>query len=126
MRFFRALPCACLAMLIACVASNAQLAVTPFPSVGSNSFLGATVGTSHAQVAAAAKANRVYVLLHNPSAPGGNTIYCSFGGTAAVAGAGTLSIAPGQYLTLENNFVPSDALDCIASGASTPMTYGVR
>lgn len=88
-------------------------------------FAGATVGASHAQVLAA---NLVfaYLMLHNPSAAGGNTVYCSFGGTATVAGAGTLSIAPGQYVTFESNSLSTKAIDCIASGANTPLTIGTN
>lgn len=95
------------------------------PSTGTVAFTSATVGTGHAQVLAASQV-RLYLMLHNPSVAGGNTIYCSFGGTATVAGAGTVSIAPGQYVTWESSYAPIDAIDCIASGASTPMTLGVQ
>lgn len=92
---------------------------------GGGAFVGTTVATTHGLIRAADK-TRVYLMLHNPSAAGGNTIYCSFGGTSTVAGAGTLSIAPGQYVTWENSFVPNDAIDCIAATGSTPLTMAVQ
>lgn len=85
----------------------------------------ATVGVAHGNVLAANVAHS-YLLLHNPSAAGGNTIYCSGGGTATVAGAGTLSLAAGQYLSFENNGVTRLAIDCIATGANTPLTIGTN
>lgn len=91
----------------------------------SGAFSAATIGTSSSQVIAAGTA-KSYIMLHNPSAPGGNIVYCEFGGTPTVAGAKSLSISPGQFVTFESSFVPNDVLNCIASGASTPFTYGVH
>ena len=95
------------------------------PSYGITATRSATVGASHGN-ALAANVVTTYLLLHNPSAAGGNTIYCSFGGTATVAGAGTVSIAPGQYVVWESSYAPRDAIDCIATGASTPLTIMVQ
>lgn len=88
-------------------------------------FSAATVGTSSAQVLAAGVANK-YLLFHNPSAAGGNTVYCREGATAVVAAAGNLSIAPGQYVTMESSLVDGGVWNCIATGASTPFTYGAK
>lgn len=89
-------------------------------------YSGATVGTAHAQVLAAGQAS-VYLMLANPSAAGTNTIYCRFDGTNAVVNAaGTVPIAPGQINTWESNAVPLTAIDCISTGASTPLTIGVK
>lgn len=95
------------------------------PSTGTVAFTGVTVGTAHGNVMAANQVS-LYLMLHNPSALGANTVYCSFGGTATVAGAGTLSISPGQYVTFEGSYAPRDAVDCIATGANTPLTIGVQ
>lgn len=95
------------------------------PSTGTTAFSGATVGTTHGQVLGAGQVS-VYLFLGNPSAAGGNTVYCRFGGTATVAGAGTISIAPGQSYTWESSYAPRDAVDCVATGASTPLTIGVQ
>jgi hypothetical protein len=91
----------------------------------SGAFSGATVATTHAQVLAAGTAQS-YLMLANPSAAGGNSIYCSFGGTAVVAAAGTIAIAPGQSYTWESSYIPNDAIDCIAATGSTPLTIGVK
>jgi hypothetical protein len=106
------------------VTKSNPLPVTPLGGAATNAFSGSTVGTTHAQVLAAG--THSYLFLQNVAAAGGNTIYCSFGGTAVANAAGTISIAPGQPLTWENSFVPSDAIDCIATGASTPLTVGVH
>lgn len=96
------------------------------PSVSAaGAFSGVTVATTHAQALASGTA-QIYLMLHNPSAAGGNTIYCSFGGTATVAGAGTISIAAGQSYTWESSYIPNDAIDCIAATGSTPLTIGVK
>lgn len=88
-------------------------------------FLPATVGTSSAQVIAAGVAT-IYLMLHNPSAAGGNTVYCRSGSAAAVGTAGNLSIAPGQYVTMEASLVDGGAWNCIATGTGTPFTYGAK
>lgn len=88
-------------------------------------FQSATVGTSSAQVIPFGTAN-IYLLLHNPSAPGGNIVYCREGTAAQVSTAGNLSIAPGQYLTMESTLVDGGAWNCISTGASTPFTYGAK
>lgn len=82
-----------------------------------------TVGTSSGNVLAANTATD-YILLTNPSAAGGNTIYCKFGATATVNTG--LDLAPGQYLTFENNSFSPLALNCISTGASTPLTIGTN
>lgn len=100
----------------------------PMPVSGTSAtsvFQAATIGTSSAQVIAAGTA-KIYLMLHNPSAAGGNTVYCREGSAAAVATAGNLSIAPGQYVTMENSLVDGGAWNCIATGASTPFTYGAK
>jgi hypothetical protein len=94
--------------------------LTTRPSV----ITAATVGTSSAQALAAQPRN--YLLIANPSAAA--TVYIQFGSAAAVVnGAGTIALGPGlfhewQGLSDQSAFVPSDAIQAIASAAATPLT----
>lgn len=69
---------------------------------------------------------RNYLLIANVSAS--NTIYVQFGTAAAVVnGAGTIEIAAGAFKEWQEGpdgggFVPSDAIQIIASAASTAVT----
>ena len=93
------------------------------PATATGKFSQVTVGSSSAQVLAAGGAT-VYLALINPNAPGGATVSCAFGTAAVLNGAGTVTLLPGQIFTMENSFIDSDAINCIASSASTPFTVG--
>ena len=69
----------------------------------------------------AANPARKYLLIHNPSAV---NYGCSFGGTAAIGATGTVTLVPNQTLTIENSFIYTGALNCIAaSGTNTIVVY---
>jgi hypothetical protein len=89
------------------------------PTSGMGSVSSCTVGTSSAQCVAAA-ASRVTMAIDNESTTA--TIACNFGGTAALNAAGSWTIPPGDTRTWNGSFVPADAINCIASAASTPVT----
>jgi hypothetical protein len=95
---------------------------TPFqaPVSGTGSTSAVTVGASSAQVLAAG--SRKYLSFDNESTTA--TIACNFGGTAAINTAGSYTLPPGATRTwaAANGFVPSDAVNCIASVGSTPLT----
>jgi hypothetical protein len=78
------------------------------------------VGTSSAQAGGAH--NRRHLELLNQSATA--TIYCTMDGTAAVATptAGQLTLLPLSGFAWGSGVIPANALNCIASGASTPLT----
>lgn len=80
----------------------------------------ASVGTG-ASTVLAAQGNRTWLLLFNRSS---NNIWCSFTGTATVAGAGTFGlIGLGSNVIIQApNPVPKEALSCIASGSSSGLT----
>ena len=90
------------------------------PSRGNGAFTAVTVGATSTAALAANKA-AIYLMLANPSAAGGNTVTCAFGVAAVANAAGTVTVAPGQSYTWESSYVPTDAVNCIASG-STPFT----
>jgi len=91
------------------------------PTTGTGGVTAVTVGTSSAQALAAASGNRLTMLaLQNVSASA--SIACNLGGTAALNTAGNFQIGPGQMLTWNSTYIPQDAINCIASAASTPLT----
>lgn len=103
--------------------AQAQLIVAP-PS-GPITVIAASVGVSSAQVAAAATKRRMLVAIDNESSTA--TIACAFGATAALNTAGSFTITAGATRIWGNpGFVPTDAINCIASGASTPVTVEVQ
>ena len=81
----------------------------------------ANIGTGASTPLAAASGTRSWVMLFNRSA---NNIWCSWTGTATVAGAGTFGlIGLGSNIVLSRpNLVPQEALSCIASGAGSGLT----
>lgn len=95
--------------------------VTPSPV----STPGCTIGTSSAQCLAGLVTAR-WLQLQNAHAT--NSMACSWGGTAVLNAAGSFQLAPGQAASwgLVTGGVPSQALNCIASGAATPMYVEYR
>lgn len=83
-------------------------------------FPGCTVGTSSAACLAAATA-ATFVQVQNNSATA--TVACSWGGTAALNSATSFQLAPGQSASWGQTTggIPNEALNCIASVASTPL-----
>lgn len=87
---------------------------------GTNGVTAATVGTASAQVLAAAPRNGVLILQNASTAI---NIACALGAPAVLNAAGSFQIAPGAVLTLSNTiYIPSDAINCIASMVSAPLT----
>ena len=95
------------------------VALTTF-SPSARHFPGCTVGASSASCLAAGTA-QTYLAIQNTST--GNTVACTFGGTAVLNSSTSIQLAPGQGASWGPNTagVPSGALTCIASGASTPL-----
>lgn len=78
------------------------------------------VGTSSAQVGGSHNRRHLELLSQSASA----TIYCTMDGTAAVATptAGQLTIPPLSGFAWATGLIPSNAINCIATGAATPLT----
>lgn len=91
---------------------------TPSSSSVTGSVSAATIGASSAQVLAAAP--RRLLAIDNESASA--TIACAFGTTAGINTAGSFTIPPGVTRVWSSYPVPADAVNCIASAASTPAT----
>lgn len=65
-----------------------------------------------------------YYRIFNTSAA--DTIWCSRSGTAAINGAGSFPLAPGNFeLYCAPQIIPTNALSIISTGASTPVTIEV-
>lgn len=92
--------------------------VTVAPASAAATTTAATVGTSSAL--ALAGATRTYLMIKNESASA--FISCKLAGTAALNTAGSITIAPYASISWEGSYVPSDAVNCIASASSTPAT----
>lgn len=86
---------------------------------------GCTVGTSSALCLAASTAN-LWVQVQNTHAT--NSVACSWGGTAALNASGSFLLAPGQSASwgLASSGVPTNALNCIASAAASPLYLEYR
>lgn len=93
------------------------------PTKGTGAYSAATIGASSAQVLAAGAA-AVFLDIMNESTTA--TIACNFGGTAIINGAGSITIPPGWHRSWEGTFVPTEAVNCIASAASTPAAIGAK
>lgn len=81
-----------------------------------------SAGVASAQALAAQP--RDYLMIANVSATA--TIYVAFAQAAAVNGAGSIVIGPGANIVWSlaeaGGLVPSDAINIIASAATTPVT----
>ena len=99
-------------------ATGVALPVTP--KTGAFTYPGCTVGTSSAQCLAGSTATN-HIQLQNESASA--TIYCAWGATAIANAAGSFQLAAGQSALWGPTTagVPSAALNCISTAASTPL-----
>lgn len=97
------------------------------PTTGSGAFTNATVGTTSASVLAA-NTVKVYLMFQNESTTA--TICINAGGAATITGsacgAAEITLPPLGGFVWEGTFVPTDQWFAIASGASTPLTIGVK
>lgn len=89
------------------------------PASGSGSVAAATVGTSSTQLLPPAS-SRKFLAIDNESTSA--AIACALGTTAAINTAGSFTIEPGWTRTWSGSFVPSDAVNCIATVGATPVT----
>ena len=96
------------------------LPVVPLPNSGAGSTSAVTVGTSSAPALGAAVGGRKFLAIDNESQTA--TLACAFGAAAALNTAGSFTIPPGFTRTWDGTFVPNDAVNCIASAGSTPVT----
>ncbi|HTV90127.1 MAG TPA: hypothetical protein VME41_14025, partial [Stellaceae bacterium] len=117
-------------------AAAAAVAQTPALSPA-GTIKGFTVGTSSTPILTGSTVaqpsppptTRRILWLHNPSTTA--SIWCEFGATAVVAGAGSIYLPPGGGSVLWGNagtvnaIVPGDSLNCIASATGTPLTVEV-
>lgn len=89
-------------------------------SATARNFPGCTVGASSAQCLAAATATQ-FIQIQNTSASA--TVACRWGGAAVLNSSTSVQLGAGQSASWGPNTagVPSGALNCIASGASTPL-----
>lgn len=103
------------------IAAALLLAASP---AAARTITAATVGTSSTQALAAAVGPRTFLSIDNESTAA--AVACSFGGTAALNTAGDYTVPAGTTRTWTANFswrpLSGAALNCIASGASTPVT----
>lgn len=100
--------------------SSNPLTATIQPNSKTSSVTAATVGTSSKQILPPAPTGRILLAIDNESTSA--TIACALGSTAALNSAGSFTIPAESTRVWDGNFVPSDAVDCIADGASTPVT----
>jgi len=90
------------------------------PKTQAFTFPGCTVGTTSAQCLAASTATN-HIQVQNTSTSA--TLACSWGGTAALNSSSSFQLAAGQSALwgAATSGVPSQALNCISSAASTPV-----
>lgn len=95
-------------------------AIVSAQAPSARNFPGCTVGAASAQCLAAGTGYQ-FVQIQNTHAT--NTIACAWGATAVLNSAGSLQLGPGQPASWGpmTGGIPSGALNCIASGANTPL-----
>lgn len=105
-------------------ATSALFSVKSAPP-SSLTVAGCTVGVASAQCVGAAAATQ-WIQVQNNHAT--NTVACSWGGTATLNSNSSFMLAPGQTASwgVNTSGVPTSALNCIASGASTPLYVEYR
>lgn len=95
--------------------------VTTTPTAGTYTIAGCTVGVASASCIATSTVVN-HVLIQNASATA--NVACHWaGGTAILNSSGSVQLGPGQSALWgpTTSGVPSGAMDCIASAASTPL-----
>lgn len=97
-------------------------AVAPTPITGIGSTTGPTITSTSGQ--ALATGSRRFLYIGNESTTA--TIACNFGGTAIINTAGNYTIPPNAGRTWDGTFVPSEAVNCISSAATSPATIQVN
>jgi hypothetical protein len=105
---------------------NGGQRVEPFTPRNTLTIAGCTVGVTNAQCLASNTAI-AWVQVQNTHAS--NSVACSWGGTSILNNSGSFQLAAGQSASWGPNTggVPSGAaLNCIASGASTPLYVEYR
>lgn len=98
-------------------------AATLTPTNSSGSFAAATITNSSVQYVAAAAAHTILDIKNESTTA---TIACAFGATAAINTAGSYTIPPGWHRSWEGSYVPSDAVNCISSAATSPATIEAK
>lgn len=91
---------------------------------GVRTITAVTIAASSAQAIASSAGGRMFLSINNESTTA--TIACAFGATAAINTAGSYTISPGQGRTWTGSRdfpLKGDAINCIASAASTPATF---
>lgn len=94
---------------------------TPTPNTGTGKYVAKTVTSASTQMLAAGVATK-FLQIKNESTTA--TIACNLGGVAALNTAGNISLSPGWTATWDSSFIPSDAINCISSAATSPATFG--
>lgn len=89
------------------------------PASGTGSTTAVTVTSTSGQALAAAVTRR-FLYIGNESTTA--TIACNLGGTAILNTAGNYTIPPNTGRTWDGTFIPSDAVNCISSAATSPAT----
>lgn len=103
---------------VAIASNQTSLPVTPTPTSSATTTTAVTAGTSSNQ--GLASGTRKFLAISNESASA--FVAFSLGGTAALNTSGSKTLAPMNSFTFDADFVPSDAINVIASAASTPVT----
>lgn len=102
--------------------SGGSVSVAPATSAGN--YAAKTITNSSTEALAAAAGGRVFLDIINESASA--TIACALGATAVINGAGSITIPPLWHHSWDGSFVPSDAVNCISSVASSTATIGAK
>jgi hypothetical protein len=95
------------------------------PTRSALTVAGCSVGVASALCLAASTAN-LWVQVQNTSATA--SVACSWGGTATLNASNSFLLAPGQSASwgVMSSGVPTNALNCIASAAATPLYVEYR
>ena len=99
------------------------LPVTSAPQTASGTTSAVSLGTSSTLVIAANAATIGYSICNMSTSA---NVACNLGGTAVINGAGSYTFGAGQCLTNSPFVIDKLAINCIASGAATPLTVQVK